>query len=393
MITLDDHQVKALNKMHDGCILVGGTGSGKTLTALTYVFIKILGGKTTILKQDYVPPNKDIAVYVITTARKRDTLDWEKEATNIPLKLSGVDSWNNITKYVGVKNAFFIFDEQRVIGSGMWAKAFEKIAKNNKWILLSATPADTWMDLVPVFVANGFYKNRTEFIRRHVVYSRFSKFPKVEKYLEITRLIRLRDSVYVLMPFKKKTIPHKILMNCDFDQNKETILSKDRWNFFDEEPIQDISQLCYLLRKLVNSDPSRIQKLKGLTQKHLKIIVFYNFNYELEILRKFAENNDIPYSEWNGHNHNLIPTDDHWLYFVQYTAGAEGWNCIETDSTVFYSENYSYKLMIQAEGRIDRLNTTFTDLYYYHFTSNSIIDKAIRKALSEKRSFNENSLY
>lgn len=389
MITLYPHQKAALSKMHNGCILIGGTGSGKTLTALIYVYTEWLKGQTPLLNQEYIPKQKNIPVYVITTARKRDTLDWVKEAANVPLKLDSVDSWNNIQNYSNVKNAIFIFDEQRVVGSGVWVKSFLKIAKCNKWFLLSATPADRWMDLVPIFIANGFYKNRTEFLRRHVVFSRFSKFPKVERYLEVSRLIRLRDSVYVDMHFQKKTVPHKISIVCDFDKEKERILSVDRWDFYKDEPIQDISQYCYLLRRLVNSDQSRLHNLEKLILDHPKMIVFYNFNYELELLQNFAKDYGITFAEWNGNKHELIPSSNKWLYFVQYMAGAEGWNCIETDTVVFYSLNYSYRLMKQAEGRTDRLNTPFINLYYYYFTSDSIIDKAIGKVQVSKKSFNE----
>lgn len=375
--------------MRNGCVLVGGTGSGKTLTALAFVFTEWLFGKTPLLDQDYTPPQKDIPVYVITTARKRETLDWVREAANVPLALTGVDSWNNIGKYSAIKDAIFIFDEQRVVGSGAWVKHFLKITKSNSWVLLSATPADCWMDLVPVFIANGFYKNRTEFIRRHVVYSRFSKFPKVEKYIEVSRLIKLRDYVTINMHFQRNTIHHDIPIICDFDKDKQKTLMIDRWNFYDDEPIKDISQYCYLLRKLVNTDPSRPAAINLLLESHPKSIVFYTFDYELEILRDFAKKQGIDYAEWNGHNHELIPTSEKWLYFVQYMAGAEGWNCIETDTTIFYSATYSYRLMKQAEGRIDRLNTPFKNLYYYHLSSESVIDKMIQKVLDRKESFNE----
>jgi hypothetical protein len=46
-------------------------------------------------------------------------------------------------------------------------------------------------------------------------------------------------------------------------------------------------------------------------------------------------------------------------------------------------------MMTQAAGRIDRLNTPFTDLYYYVFKSGAPIDQAIDRALRAKRNFNE----
>ena len=390
MLNLYDHQKRAIEKLKPGSVLVGGVGSGKTLTALVYFFEKVCGGKTPQSNDNtYIPRRIEKDLYVITTAKKRDSFDWEKEAANLPLEIAAVDSWNNITKYVGIKDAFFIFDEQRLVGNGVWVKSFLKIVKNNQWILLSATPADTWMDLVPLFIANGFYKNRSEFLRRHVVYSRFSKFPKVERYLEVSRLIALRDSILINMHFKRNTVSHEINVICNFSKEKQRQLITDRWNIFDQEPVRDVSQLCYLLRKLVNSDTDRLAKLNELYARHKKIVIFYNFNYELEILRKFSHDNGIPCSEWNGHKHEPIMETDSWLYLVQYASGAEGWNCTETDTIVFYSQNYSYRIMIQAAGRIDRLDTKYIDLYYYKFISNSIIDLSIDKALKNKQTFNE----
>ena len=371
------HQRDSIARMRNGCILVGGVGTGKSRTALAYYGERVCQWKDG-------PP-----LYIITTARKRDTKDWEKECEPFDIAPKAVDSWNNITKYTDVKGAFFIFDEQRVVGKGVWVKSFIRIARVNQWILLSATPGDTWMDYIPVFVANGFYRNRTDFIMHHVVYSRTSRYPKVERYLEMGKLVYLRQKIVVNMSYQKETIPHDITLWAGFDHDLVKLIFKTHWNPYRDEPIQDAGALCYVLRRAVNSDPSRTDILADLMKDHPKSIVFYNFDYELEVLRQFAKDHDIPCAEWNGHKHEAIPETEQWIYLVQYAAGAEGWNCIETDTIIFYSQNYSYKCMTQAAGRIDRLNTPFTDLYYYHLVSKAPIDLAIRRAIQEKRTFNE----
>lgn len=394
MVELYDHQKKALDLLKTGSILCGGVGSGKSRTALAYYFTKECGGDLSNPLSLKHP--KDL--YIITTARKRDTLDWEEECTPFLLSTNPknnmfgikivVDSWNNIKKYVNVQGAFFIFDEQRVIGYGAWTKAFLKITKVNNWILLTATPGDTWTDYIPVFIANGFYKNKTDFTRRHVVYSRFTKYPKIERYLEVGRLLKLRNQILVNMDYTKKTEPLSINVVVEYDKIKEKRLIKDRWNIFEDKPIKDASELCFLLRRLVNTDPSRILAIEKLVDKHPKVIIFYNFNYELALLRDMGKRLGIKTAEWNGHKHETIPKTKRWIYLVQYIAGAEGWNCIETNVIVFYSQNYSYRTMVQAAGRIDRLNTPFTELYYYHITTTSKIDLAIAKALKNKKNFN-----
>ena len=382
-------QKEAIEKLRSGSILCGGVGTGKSITALGYFFLKELCGVINEHGKTYGPAlKKDL--YIITTARKRDTHEWDQECSRFPIDKEAItiDSWNNISKYTNVADAFFIFDEQRVVGSGSWVKSFLKITKKNQWILLSATPGDSWMDYIPVFVANGFYKNRTEFLLRHAVYNRYSKYPKVDRWIDVTRLEIFRRKITVSMDFKKQTIPHDIDIRVLYDQVLYDKVSKDLWNPYADEPIRDISQACYLMRRVVNGDGSRISAIKDILVKHSKIIVFYNFDYELEILKSsFCD--AVIVREWNGHKHEPLPTGDRWIYLVQYTAGCEGWNCIETDTVIFYSQSYSYKQMAQASGRIDRLNTPFVDLYFYHLISVSSIDQAIRKALKSKRNFNE----
>jgi hypothetical protein len=398
-IDLYEHQRKALNELASGSILCGGVGTGKSRTALAYYFIKECGGKIKINgKGEFSKMKKPKDLYIITTAKKRDTLEWEGECTpfiissNPKLSINDVkltvDSWNNIGKYKEVKNSFFIFDEQRLVGSGAWVKAFLKIAKSNHWILLSATPGDTWMDYIPVFVANGFYKNRTQFLRTHAVYSRFTKFPKIEKFIGTGTLLRHRKEITVKMEYKKPTIPHDENIIVPFDKDLYNAVAIKRWNIYKNEPIKAVSELCYLMRRVVNSDESRIDAVRELLKDHPKAIIFYNFDYELEKLRELGSLLKIQTNEWNGHNHQDVPNGNKWMYLVQYSAGAEGWNCITTDTIIFYSQNYSYKIMVQAAGRIDRLNTSFTDLYYYHIKSRASIDLAIGKALKDKRNFN-----
>lgn len=396
-ISLYDYQLDAVRRMKNGCILCGGVGSGKSRTSLAYYYQE-QGGK--LGTKSYVVMQNPRDLYIITTARKRDTKEWEGELVPFLLTTNPdvayyknkvvVDSWNNIGKYKDVYGAFFIFDEQRVVGSGAWVKAFLNIARKNNWILLSATPGDTWSDYIPVFVANGFYKNKTEFTREHIVYRWINKtYPKIDHYVDTGRLIRYRNDILVTMDFNRVTVAHHEDVFCSYDISKYKDASKNRWDPFKDEPIINAAGLCYVWRKIVNTDESRQVALLELFEKHPKVIVFYNFDYELDILREVFSNAGCEVGEWNGHVHGAVPTASKWVYLVQYTAGAEGWNCITTDTIVFYSQNYSYKVMQQAAGRIDRLNTKFIDLYYYHLKSRSGIDLAISRALSQKKNFNE----
>ena len=400
---LYDYQMDAVIKMRNGCILNGGVGSGKSRTGLYYYF-KENGGS--IVDGKYTPMKNPKPLYIITTAMKRDSLEWEGELANYHISTNPevtrykklnvvIDSWNNIKKYKDVKDSFFIFDEDRVTGSGVWVQSFLNITKHNEWIILSATSGDTWMDYVPVFIANGFYRNKTEFAREHIVWARYSKFPQIDRYINTGRLIRLRNRILVDMDFSRHTIPHHEDIYCSYDVVKYKRAMRDRWDPYKDEPIRQASGLCYVLRRIVNEDESRVTVLLELLERTPRAIIFYNFDYEREMLLHVLSDFSIDgefydIAEWSGHAHQPIPESKRWVYLVQYTAGCEGWNCIKTDTIIFFSQNYSYKVVAQAAGRIDRLNTPFQDLYYYHLKSRSGIDLAITKALREKKKFNEN---
>lgn len=381
---LAPHQKNVIGKMHDGCIVWGGVGTGKSRVGLAY----------------YALTNNKEDIYIITTAKKRDNLDWGTECGRFGIGrerngtlygVATIDSWNNIEKYIDVKNAFFIFDEQRLVGSGKWSKSFLKIARRNRWIMLSATPGDTWLDYIPVFVANGFYRNRTEFKREHVVFKPYMNYPVVDHYVNVARLVKYRNQILIRMPYPKETTRHSVNVWVEHDEKAMAEVVNNHWNVFKNKPTRDVSERFQVMRQIVNSDPSRLAALWDLMEKHDRLIVFYNFDYELAILRILKESEkldeDFVFAEWNGHKHEELPESPKWVYAVQYIAGAEGWNCTTTNATVFWSLTYSYKLWEQAHGRTDRMNTTYKDLYYYIMRSKAAIDWAIWRSLKSKKSF------
>lgn len=394
---LYDYQLDAVNRMHNGCILCGSVGSGKSRTALYYYF-KENGGWIT--KEKYTPMKNPRDLIIITTAKKRDSLEWLGELANFLLYPDKnnktqfgntiiVDSWNNLSKYKDYENAFFLLDEQRLVSYGAWTKTFLKIAKRNRWILLSATPADTYSDYLPIFLANGYFRTKTEFNSEHVVYSRYTKYPKIDRYINTRRLDRLVENTLVTMDYHHDIIKHNVDVVCPYDISLYRETMRNRWNYFKDEPIQDAGGLCYVLRRVVNSDESRQVKLLEILEKHPRAIIFYNFTYELDILRNIAYEEGVEIAEWNGQLHQPVPQSDKWVYLCQYVSACEGWECIRTNCIIFFSQSYSYKVLTQAAGRVDRLNTPYDELFYYHLKSRSGIDLAISRALTQKKKFNE----
>lgn len=395
---LYDYQIDAVNRLKNGSVLCGNVGSGKSRVALTYFFTKIANGKVPINGEgQYECPNVEINLYIITPAKKRDDKEWESELA--PFLLSPerdgitIDSWNNIQKYKDVYGAFFIFDEQHVTGHGKWSKSFIRICRRNKWILLSATPGDKWEDYTSLFIAHGFCHNKTEFEAKYCVFSPYVKYKKIMRYSREYELQKLRDSILVIMKDVRTTIRHHIHKICDYDKERYTKVWKYRWDIYENEPILEISKAIYLIRRVVNTDPSRFEELEEIFKMFDRVIIFYNFTYELEMLREFLDEHKIGYSEWNGQKHEKIRETKRWAYLVQYISGGEAWNCILTNCIVFFSQTYSYRQQEQACGRIDRMNTAYKDLYYYHFRSQSQIDRAIHHALSNKKDFNERAFY
>ena len=399
---LYEHQLKAIEDLHNGSILVGDVGTGKSRTALAYYYRKVCNGDFCCNGEgEFKLMTNPRDLYIITTAKKRDSLEWNDECVKFGITVDKesnetgvalcIDSWNNIKKYTDVSGAFFIFDEQRVVGYGAWTKAFLKIVKKNQWILLSATPGDTWSDYIPVFIANGFYRNKSDFYYEHAVFSRYAKYPKIEKYINTGKLNAYRRKVLVHMKFMKHAVQHHETVFAEYNKHLYFRVWRDRWNVYDNCPIQETGKLFYLMRRVVNSDSSRISQLERLLLENERVIIFYNYDYELEIIRDVCSWNNVKAAEWNSHKHENVPSGDRWAYIVQYNAGSEGWNCISTNVMIFYSQSYSYRMTVQAAGRIDRMNTPYDDLYYYHLKSHSPIDVAIARALSEKRDFNESS--
>ena len=374
-MVLYPEQEKALEQLHNGSILVGGVGSGKSVVAASY----------------WLRAHPDKQLVVITTAAKRDSMEWGKD-----IALAGgyyperftIASWNTIDRFVKHKGCFFIFDEQHVSGGGKWGSTFLKITKHNHWILLSATPGDVWMDFANVFIANGFFKNKTQFYNEHVVWDPFTTYPRVKKYVNEGRLERMRRSLYVDIELERKTVRYHSDIRVQYDKERYDTAVKTRFNPYRNEPITHAGSLCYVLRRIVNESAHRIAAAIPIVEQYERLIIFYNFDYELEQLRTLAYLTGREHYERNGHRHDPLPEGREWIYLVQYNA-SEGWNCVTTNAVLFYSLSYSWRSMEQAEGRIDRLNTAYVYLRYYTIISDSPIDKAIRLALSRKKVFNE----
>lgn len=392
-VELYPHQRKAVDALENGKVLWADPGAGKTLTALAYFYTKVCGG----VLNDFTSMRTPRDIYVITTARKRDTMDWQTDAAKMSIGKERdasieaiqltVDSWNNIEKYKDVKDAFFIFDEQRAIGKGKWGTTFVRIAKKNQFIMLTATPGDTWLDYIPLFLANGYYKTKTEFIREHVIYAPYVNHPKVDRYVNVSRLVKQRNALLVRMHFERHTSQVVKNVHVEYDKDLYHKVTSGRWHVYEERPLRDVAEMFLVMRKVVNSDPSRLAAIRTLMKCHPRLIVFYTFDYELEILRQLAAERQV--AEWNGHKHQDVPETDEWVYLVQYVAGAEAWNCTTTDAMCFYSLTYSYKNFEQAKGRIDRLNTLYKQMKYFILLSDSSIDRAIARSLDSKENFQE----
>lgn len=400
-VQLRPFQVDCVKHLRSGKVLAAGVGAGKSIMSLYWYVTQCcaydkssnLNGELFKLK----PSSPDL--YIITTAKKRISQEWNDELLRFNLIAGSnshgmgnvyvtIDSWNNIRKYEGVKDAVFIFDEQRAIGSGVWAKAFVKIAKANKWLMCSATPADGWQDWCSIFIADGFHRNRTEFFRRHAVYSRFTKFPMITKWIDTDYLEKCRDAVLVTCTVPRDTERVWHDLTCGYDREAVKKAMKTRWNPETEAPFANANELVIYLRRLINTDKTRLSYASHVCKDHRRTIIFYSLNAELEEILKLESETGIKVYQFNGHKHDPLPEGSDWIYAVQFFSGSEGWNCTTTDTILYWSLPYSYKQFEQAAGRIDRLDTKYKILNYYVMKSFSPLDISIGRALSNKKDFN-----
>lgn len=373
-ISMYEYQLEAIDKLQSGMILWGNVGSGKSRTSL-YFYCKNYSNKKLL---------------IITTAQKRNNGEWLEECKVFGLNPI-IDSWNNIKKYDNYENYFIIFDEDHLTGYGAWSKAFIKMAKHNDWLVLTGTPGDNYAEFMTVFIAKGWYKNKRDFEEQHVIYSRYSKYPKVDRYINQGLLEVRRRDILVKMFVDKRAIVHKEVIITQYDISKYKKAYKDKRDE-NNKPFKNATAFCLYLRKICNEDVSKVVKVRELLLKHNKVIIFYNYLYEKEILLKLLKTmKTFNVGEYNGQHHDDIPIGERWAYLCQYTAASEGWNCLLCDTMIFFSMSYSYKAMEQAAGRINRINTPYKDLYYYYLRTTSSIDLSINRALSTKRNFNEST--
>lgn len=387
-------QRDAVDRLRSGSVLFGGVGSGKSVAALAYFHDKVCDGNC----EEEVAPKKKVPLYIITTAKKRDLKEWDLDLARFGMSTDDntlikmpivIDSWNNIKKYREKKNSFFIFDEQCVTGKGAWVKSFLRIVKLNQWIMLSATPGDKWEDYIPIFIANGFYKNRRDFSDQHLVYDMYAKYPKVRAYMNVPKLERERKKVLVKMEDRRSTTRKHITVHVDYNKENYGTIVRKRFNPYLGKPVKNVSQYCALQRYAAAKGKYRPNAIADIAKKHKKVIVFYNFDYELEDLLTLRDR--LPgykINQYNGHAHDDLPTGTKWLYLVNYGSGDKGWNCTKTDTLVYYSLPYSYRKFEQAAGRIDRINTPYTTLYYYILISHARIDGKVQLCIRRKQNFN-----
>ena len=380
MIKLLKYQEEAIQKLHSGSVLYGATGSGKSLTGLAY----------------YMRCWSHLDLYIITTSKKRNAGEWEEEIAKLgcpPPK--AIDSWNRLKNYRMVSDAFFLFDEHKVGGHGKWAQSMITIAKKNKWILLTATPGDVWDDYASIFIANEFVKNKTTWNEDFCIFDRISKYPKIIGYQREDVLKNMRDAVLVPMEYQSEKVPIPYVIPYKVDHEEEAYVLARRKSLRHPEmrAFRNTSAMFAYMRMNLPDKESKIQALADVLKKEPKAIIFYNFTPEKYEIENAARQVNIPFFQYNGQIKDNVPDGDTWVYAVQYTAGAEAWNCITCRTVIFYSMNYSYKVMTQAKGRIDRCNSPFDELHYYYFISPDFeIDQEILNALTRKEKFNEEAL-
>ena len=112
----------------------------------------------------------------------------------------------------------------------------------------------------------------SQLIRSHVIFNRFVKYPKVEAYIDTWKLTENRQKILVHMHYEKKTKHVIKLMYASYDESLYKFVSEKRWNVYTDKPIKNISELCYVWRKIVNDDKSREDIIGRIIEEKRKVI-------------------------------------------------------------------------------------------------------------------------
>ncbi|WP_368076685.1 SNF2-related protein [Clostridium tyrobutyricum] len=221
------------------------------------------------------------------------------------------------------------------------------------------------------------------------------KIKKVTGYKNVDRLKRkLHEYGAVFMKTDEVfELPEQIEQKIKIKNTKEyKIFKKDRLiTINNTELVGDTSltKMLYLRQLSSQYNKNKVNQLKDILEStEDRIIIFYNFNKELEIIKKLCEKLDKPISIINGAVKDLDNFNQYnnSITLVQYQAGAMGHNLQKSNKIIYFSLPLQSELFEQSKKRIHRIGQEKTCFYWYLITQNSI-EEQIYQTLKERRDY------
>ena len=294
-----------------------------------------------------------------------------------------------------------LLDESSLIQNSK-AKRTKFILKLNPdgIVLLSGTPVGgKYENLYSQLKLLGIKMTNSEYWSRFIKYriECYSGFPcKIPYgYKNVDELISLLNShgADFLKSDEVIDLPEQVFYHIDHGiSNKyyDDIL-RDKYTVIDgKEFIADnpLKRLLYLRICCGAYNAERLNRFSDLLEStDNRIVVFYNFNAELDAIIKVC---DKPYSIVNGQNKNIdnFVNHDNGVVFVQYQSGAMGLNLQKANIIIYYSLPLSSELYEQSKKRIHRIGQKST-CFYYIMRCKKSVEEHIEKTLNMRRDYTD----
>lgn len=152
-----------------------------------------------------------------------------------------------------------------------------------------------------------------------------------------------------------------------------------------------LTKMLYERQLCGQYNPAKLEAFRDLVEStNDRLIVFYNFNDELEKLSRIAWENHRPVAVVNGKQKDLLPYENapDSITFIQYQAGAMGLNLQKANKIVYFTPPLSSELFEQSKKRIHRIGQEKTCFYYY-LTCKGSIEEKIYRTLAMRRDYTD----
>ena len=309
--------------------------------------------------------------------------------------------WRRPELLTTLKNFTLMLDESSLIQNEKSNRSkFILKMKPTNVILLSGTPTggkyeQLWsqLKLLGWNISKRLYWD--EFIK--FVKIDVGGFPikKVTGYKNVDRLKdKLRTHGAIFMKSDEVfQLPKQIENIIKVDNTKEyKKFNKDRLIKIDDTELvgdTSLTKMLYLRQLSSQYNSNKTAALKDLLEStNDRVIVFYNFDKELEIIQEICNKLEKPISMINGHEKNLknFTECNDCVLLGQYQAAAMGLNLQLSNKIIYFSLPLQSELFMQSKKRIHRIGQEKTCFYWYLITKNSI-EEQIFETLKQRRDY------